>query len=378
LRVSKGFSSARIHLGVIRRSLLIRARRRRVGVHAWLRENPYHEMICSRFSGATAPEPLSTLDDLEAFVRLPSERRVLWIHSEASYSWGDAEENLLQDRFEKYIGSLKTWSNKGGRFMWTLHDIGLHLADHDQSRIGRIRELLAKTADCVHVHSTVAAEMVSKEFGIAESRIVVVPHPTYAPVYDGISVSRTESENADRRALLFFGFIKSYKNLDGLIDALLALPKGSFERLTIAGRKQAEIHLKEADLSKKLNCDFRLRFIPHQEVPGLFCNSHFTVLPYTSSLTSGAAALSMGFGVPVIAPDIGGMRETLPEENHHLLYDPSHVVGLRLALERARDMPTNQYGELRSACRAKGESLHPSRISSELLDHLRSHYFSAQ
>jgi glycosyltransferase involved in cell wall biosynthesis len=57
------------------------------------------------------------------------------------------------------------------------------------------------------------------------------------------------------------------------------------------------------------------------------------VLPYRDVLTSGSAILGMTFGLPIIAPRIGCLPETL--EGCSILYDPDEPWGLRAALDGA-------------------------------------------
>ena len=63
------------------------------------------------------------------------------------------------------------------------------------------------------------------------------------------------------------------------------------------------------------------------------------VLPYRDVLTSGSAILGMTFGLPIVAPRIGCLPETL--EGCSILYDADQPDGLRAALEEAlrSDLP---------------------------------------
>jgi glycosyltransferase involved in cell wall biosynthesis len=167
--------------------------------------------------------------------------------------------------------------------------------------------------------------------------------------------------------------VKAYKNYEALADALNHLGAGSFARLTIAGQPSGDVILPDESYRRNLELDLRLRFIPDEEVAQLFAAAHFLVLPYTESLTSGAAALSMGFGVPVIAPALGGMREAVPPQNWPLIYDIEEPDGLACALRLARDMSAIEYRALVDRCMAFGEEIHPDRISSELIHVLAEH-----
>jgi len=359
-----GVTSIRAKLGILRRCARILLRRRALGIHVWIPDNPYSDMLYRKFDGALAPEPMTYVEELDAFTRLPARRRLLWIHSEASYSWGRTGDDLAAAH-QTYLASLKRWSSNGGKLVWTVHDTGLHLNDPDPGRIQSIREKLRDVADCVHVHSEAAKGVVVRDFGVAAERIVVVPHPSYAPLYSKADPARHQPTGL--RRLLCFGNVKAYKNYDGLAAAIEALGPGSFERMTIAGKSDGTVVLPAENYRRSVDLDLRLRFIPDEEVPQLFGDADFRVLPYTESLTSGAAALSMGFGVPVIAPDLGGMREAVPEANRPLIYAPDDPDGLKKALRRARDMTPDEYDRLAVQCQAFGAAIHPDRISAALI-----------
>lgn len=358
--------SFRAHLGLQRRCAKIVVRRPRLGVYTWITENPYSEMLYTQFSGADAPLAMTDLRELEIFTKLPVGGRLLWIHSEASYSWGRTTDEQLKASYRSYLNSLERWSVKGGRLVWTVHDDGLHLNDPDESRIRDLRLKLCQIADLVHVHSEAAKALVIQNWGVAGERVIVVRHPSYAPLYPSPASSSTVIDQATRRRLLCFGHIKRYKDYEGLGAALDALGPGSFESLTIAGKMSCDMTLPEETYRRNLDLELRLGFIPDELVSTFFSNTHFLVLPYTNSLTSGAAALAMGFGVPVIAPALGGMREAVPKECLPLLYDPVNVDGLTRALRIARDMSSETYREIAQSCRAFGSEIHPERISGYL------------
>jgi beta-1,4-mannosyltransferase len=362
-------NSYRELLGVLRRRVRILVQAPRLGVHVWIQDNPYSEVLYRQFRHAWAPQRMTLLEELDAFTRLPANSRLLWIHSEASYSWGRSG-NELAKAHRSYLGSLERWSAKKGRLIWTVHDESLHLNDPNTERVRAIRDKLREMADCVHVHSEAAKAVVVQNFQVDPNRIIVIRHPSYAPLYKQASGGGTEDANAHNRFprhLLCFGHVKGYKNYGALAEALNELGAGSFERLTIAGQPSGDVSLPEESYRQNLELDLRLRFIPDAEVPQLFGSAHFLVLPYTESLTSGVAALSMGFGVPVIAPALGGMREAVPPENWPLIYDREESHGLARALHLARDMSANEYRALAESCRAFGEEIHPDRISSELI-----------
>lgn len=365
-------TSIRAKLGVLRRRAVILLHRRRLGVHVWIPNQPYSELLYSEFLGTLKPQPMTLLEELDAFTRLTSKDRVLWIHSEASYSWG-REGPLLDQSYRSFLGSLERWSRKKGRLVWTIHDDGLHLNDPDPHRIQTIRTKLREMAECFHVHSEAAKRVAIDSFGAPADKVIVVPCPTYAPIYLGLAGRPKRAEQlvrAAKRNLLSFGNVKAYKNYDALAESLEKLGSGSFARLTIAGMVSGNVELPEESYRRNLELDLRLRFVDEEEIAPLFNDAHFLVLPYTESLTSAAAALSMGFGIPVIAPDLGGMRESVPKENWPLIYPADDPEGLTKALQNARDMSVAEYEALEQSCLSFGKDIYPARISARLIQSL--------
>lgn len=75
------------------------------------------------------------------------------------------------------------------------------------------------------------------------------------------------------------------------------------------------------------------------------------VLPYRDVLTSGSAILGMTFGLPVIAPRIGCLPETL--EGCSILYDADQPSGLPDALGQAIAADLRALGERAAAAAAE-------------------------
>ncbi len=113
-----------------------------------------------------------------------------------------------------------------------------------------------------------------------------------------------------KKYLLFFGFIRDYKGLDLLIDALNLLPDdyhvivagevyGSFDKYA----KQIETH----GLSNRIH--LYTEYISDDEVSTYFSASDVCMLPYKNATQSGITAISHHFDLPIIATDVGGLKE---------------------------------------------------------------------
>lgn len=150
--------------------------------------------------------------------------------------------------------------------------------------------------------------------------IALVPHP----LYDHFGKKGDQRAARERlgldpqgRWLLFFGFIRAYKGLDLLIEAL-GDPEVRREqiRLIVAG----EFYENEAPYLKLLarhrledSVVLHNHFIPDEQVRYYFSAADAVILPYRSATQSGIAPMAYHFERPMIATDVGGLAETIPD-----------------------------------------------------------------
>ncbi len=151
-----------------------------------------------------------------------------------------------------------------------------------------------ETAERVVVHSKRAVEQLV-ELGLGRERIARIPHP----VFPAEPLSPPEG-----RTLLFFGLIREYKGLDVL---LRALPEIKNARLVVAGDPVDSVPRANA------NVDWRLRFIPEDEVRQLMAEAAIVVLPYRQLDSSGVLATAIGYRRPVVVTDVGFLGEIVRE-----------------------------------------------------------------
>lgn len=142
--------------------------------------------------------------------------------------------------------------------------------------------------------------------------ISVVPHPIYN-MFKPTSLSKREIRQKlnlplDKSVILFFGFIRPYKGLRVLIDALEIIhSKGEEVHLVIAGefwesREKYDTQINAAGLSPYVHI-FN-RYIPDDEVALFFEAANIFVAPYIGGTQSGALKAAIGFGLPIVATEI--------------------------------------------------------------------------
>lgn len=153
------------------------------------------------------------------------------------------------------------------------------------------------------------------------------------PIYDhltdnveDISNLKTNFEiNDDEKVILFFGYVRKYKGLDILIEALNLLKNIDNKiKLLVAGEFYDDKNL-YIDLINKYNLSdsviIRDEYIPNEKVKEYFLVSDVVVLPYRSATQSGILNLAYGFRKPVIVTKVGGLAEFVINESTGLIVE---------------------------------------------------------
>lgn len=133
----------------------------------------------------------------------------------------------------------------------------------------------------------------------------------------------------DERILLFFGFIRKYKGLDLLLEAMSQLRQTSDEspgcRLLIAGEFYEDSGPYQ-ELIERLGIrqDLILKtdFIPDSEVRNYLCSADAVVQPYRNATQSGVTPLAYHFEKPMIVTRVGGLPDLVPDHKAGLVVAP--------------------------------------------------------
>lgn len=147
-----------------------------------------------------------------------------------------------------------------------------------------------------------------------------LPHP----VYDifGKTLSKSEARQRlgipnDQRLVLFFGFIRKYKGLDYLLEAM---GEAELARLQVHLLVAGEFYEPEApylDIVRNngaLNrCRFDKEFIPKERVREYFCAADLVVQPYRHATQSGITQIAYHFGRPMLVTRVGGLAEIVED-----------------------------------------------------------------
>lgn len=161
-----------------------------------------------------------------------------------------------------------------------------------------------------------------------DAKYIFEQHPLYNHFGEKIEQERAKKELLadkyeelkDKKLILYFGFIRDYKGLDLLIEAVKYLDDSY--HLIIAGEVYGSYD-KYSGLIQKFTLSHKIlqlvRYINDQEVQLLFSASDVCVLPYKSATQSGIVGISYNFDLPIIATDVGGLKEMIEPYNTGLV-----------------------------------------------------------
>ena len=139
------------------------------------------------------------------------------------------------------------------------------------------------------------------------------------------------------RRLLFFGYVREYKGLPTLIEALASTPPDV--QLVVAG----EIYHHDAGwyraLAERTGVGSRVivldRFLASRDVACCFAASDLVVLPYWAASQSAVVPLAMACGRGVVATAVGGLPDLVRDGETGLLVPPRDAPALAAAIDAA-------------------------------------------
>jgi glycosyltransferase involved in cell wall biosynthesis len=171
---------------------------------------------------------------------------------------------------------------------------------------------------------------------LPEAKYRKVPHPVYEIFGPSIGkeAARKKLGLTASNVILFFGYVRAYKGLMTLIDAMARLPG---VLLLVVGEfydSEEKYRRHVADTGVDSRVRFYSEYIPNDQVVDYFCASDVVVLPYLSATQSGITQIAYNFDKPVIATDVGGLAEVVIHEKTGLVVEPGNPASLADAIRR--------------------------------------------
>ncbi len=116
------------------------------------------------------------------------------------------------------------------------------------------------------------------------------------------------------KVLLFFGYVRKYKGLIYLLDAMPGILKQNNVKLLVVGEfydDEDKYRDKIKQLGLENNVIVLSDFVPNERVRYFFSASDVVLLPYSSATQSGITHVAYYYDKPVIATDVGGLAESV-------------------------------------------------------------------
>jgi glycosyltransferase involved in cell wall biosynthesis len=170
------------------------------------------------------------------------------------------------------------------------------------------------------------------------SRAALNPHPLY-DFFKKSGLGREEAKReigtVEERLILFFGYIRPYKGLSFLIEAMPEIREKTGAGLMVVGEfyEPMEQYLESArERGMDEVITFVDRYVGNEEVEAFFTASDLVVLPYISATQSGIVQIAISFDRPVIVTDVGGLPEVVSEGKTGFIVPPSDAGAIARAV----------------------------------------------
>ncbi len=165
-------------------------------------------------------------------------------------------------------------------------------------------------------------------------------HPVYdqpVPAVPTADLRRKHGIRPDETVLLFFGFVRPYKGLDILIEALNRLDLAALNlRILVVG----EFYIDPAETLKGIRnehlpqYEIVNRYVSREEAGEYLALSDALVLPYRSASQSGILSNAVNFQLPVIVSNLPGLTDHVSDGVNGYIHRREDPADLARAIHR--------------------------------------------
>lgn len=208
-----------------------------------------------------------------------------------------------------------------------------------------LKRILTRTTlnagDGMIVHADAEAELLKELMPAARYRKTVLPITNTFKVRN---ISQKDARDMlgvkeDAHVLLFFGFIRKYKGLKYLIEAMPKITEAYPDTvLFIVGDFFENDKEQYVELINESGCGSSIRlvdgYLPDEAVEPYFAACDALVLPYVSSTQSGIVQIAYGFSKPVLASAVGGLPDVIKDGKTGYLFEPENPEAIAESVDR--------------------------------------------
>lgn len=183
------------------------------------------------------------------------------------------------------------------------------------------------------VHSTCEKERLLRL--VPRANVTVAAFPSYKGIvpkrYPRAEARKELGLDQEIAVLLFFGFVRPYKGLMYLLEAIDKVRQHIPLHLLIVGEfwEDKQKYLRRIDELNLNTCVTIVdKYVPNEEIGKYFGAANALVLPYIQASQSAVVQLALETGTPIIACDVGGLRESVTDGVNGLLVRPGDSESL--------------------------------------------------
>ena len=219
------------------------------------------------------------------------------------------------------------------------------LAENVISHEGRwidvfLTKIALQTADKFLVLSKVVEEGIKKLY----------PHVTVfrssLPIYDCYQtpeqLSRRQAQQQlgleGKNVILFFGYIRQYKGLMNIIEALPLIRRQVNNAHLLVVGEFYDNPRPYLETMERLGLDTSItiinEYVANEAVHLYFTAANLAVLPYNEATQSGILSIAYGFAKPVVITDVGGLAELVDDGKTGFIVPPHDIPKLADAVIR--------------------------------------------
>jgi len=197
-----------------------------------------------------------------------------------------------------------------------------------------LTKIALQTADRFLVLSKVVEEGIKQLF--PQIRVFRSSLPIYDCYQTPVQLTQQQAQKQlgldDKYVMLFFGYIRQYKGLMNIIEALPLIRKQiNSAHLLVVGEfydnPQPYLDaIKQLDLGT--NITIINEYVANEAVHLYFTTANLAVLPYNEATQSGILSIAYGFAKPVVVTDVGGLAELVDDGKTGFIVPPHDIPKL--------------------------------------------------
>lgn len=276
-------------------------------------------------------ECLPLLDSLNPWTWITVARRIIQDHPKLTLiPWWIV---FWAPQFLTIICILKIFSRT--KILFICHNV----IEHESNIIKVfVSKLTLGRGDYFIVQSTEERENLVKLIG--ERAIKKVFHPQL-DVFNPRQIPKEKAKRSigidDEKVILFFGFVRKYKGLKYLLEAMPQILEDIDVRLLVAGEfwddKDQYLRIIR-DLKLEESVTIIDKYIANENILYYFYAADIVVLPYVTVTGSGLAQLAFSFNKPVIVTRVGAFPELVIDKKTGFLVSPRNSFQIARAVKK--------------------------------------------